>query len=267
MVVIALLVLSVSVAAGDFELVGGPTLSKVEFTYTDSYSGIAPAGDVDFKVEYDAVKKIETGATGYFAGLRYIMDNDLGFGIGYESLSAKFRDDEHVLKNDGEIIHDYYDDYFTNKGIDNNTVEHTFSGPYLEMLYKINNMFSVRGSVISTSYQVDYDYYIDKEEEFNGSTEITKKSGSKTIMEGSGLGYQIGAELNYPLTENLSILSSANYITTELEIKRKYDDDQEKLVPYDQYVKNKQGLTSIDTAEGTLEYSGYKFTLGLNYSF
>ncbi len=246
--IVFLFVLTMSVAAGDFEFVGGPTISNLDLTI--NAEGNVESGDIEPQIANDNSEQIEIsleteeGAMGYYGGVRYLFDNGFGIGLGYESQSF-----EAGLGLDIDYTEEpWFDGHIY--------LDNSLSGLYLEGLYEINDIFALRGAISSNSFTSTLDYDLDDVFFINDSDRVD-------IAEGDGLGYQVGGEVNYPVTDNLSILSSISYITGNIDIEKVYNG--EKLVNVDDidYIFGEE----ISNQSITLDYSGIKFALGVNYSF
>src|SRR5690554_243949 len=81
LVLVILLVTTFNVVAGNFEFVGGTSLNKLELNVEGTEKGEDEEYTIGLTVEN------QTGNE-FYGGVRYILDNGLGFGAGYESLSV-----------------------------------------------------------------------------------------------------------------------------------------------------------------------------------
>ncbi len=242
-VIVLLFVMSMGVAAGGFEFVGGPTISKIDVDLNIKTELIEDERErYTLAAQESSVLGIslesEEGAAGYYGGMRYLFDNGFGLGAGYESKSFK----------SGLGLDVEYDGTSVLNG--NLNLINSLSGPYIEGLYAINDIFALRGAISSNSLTstldagINVDYY------------SIDESINEDLASGNGVEYQIGAEANYPITDEISILSSASYITGTVDIDKVYNGDE---------------LTDINDVisdtEISVNYSGIKFAIGVNYSF
>lgn len=236
LVIVVLLLMTFNAVADDFEFVGGTSLSKLEFEL-----------GYDIESNDETVTDESLAGNGFYGGVRYILDNGLGFGAGYDTLEVTQGIEEYREASSSNYYEEWkYEDSTTYK----------LSGPYIEMFYKIKEMITLKGGLVfnkllasreefESYYYEDY-YYED----------IDKYSDEyKAEMKGEGIGYQLGAELEHPFTDNLSITGTVSYRFGNLDITHIYSDATEKFEKLP------------DDFDILLDYSGYSFGFGLNYAF
>jgi len=241
MVIVVLSVLSINVlAAGDIEVVGGVSFINLEISTSIT------ATESDY--EYDLSTSIK-GNIGneLYGGIRYVLDNGLGFGAGYSSLSTESNREEEV-----KIFSPSYKETYESKDIEHIKLE----GPYVEAIYKVTEMISIRGAVLFQNLIISVEelqnYY---EETDTGYIDQYEYSEEYDYAKGEGLGYQIGAEINYPLSEDFLITGKAAYVLGSYDITHIYNSNEEELneIP--------------DNGKMTVEHSGFSLGFGINYSF
>lgn len=230
LVIVVLFVMSLGVAAGTFNFVGGTSISKVNFTDTITEDNST------YKDVYD---RNNVAGQGYNAGVRYFLGNGLGFGVGYETNSYGLsREKDNTTYPDGTKYIDK--DYFTYK----------ISGAYLEMVYKLKKYLSMRGAVSFNNLVISNDeYYYD-----NTSGTVHTNSYNHDTAKGDGTGYQLGAELDYPLSDKFNLVSNISYMFGNIDLKKVYNDSTKEFEKVDGY-------------NYKIEYNGFKLGIGLNYSF
>jgi hypothetical protein len=176
---------------------------------------------------------IVVNGSGYYIGLRYIMDNNLGFGVGYDYAEAPLTLDLGL---------DYYGTEVDFEG----TVSSELSGPYGELVYELNDYITFNGAIAFYNYANKISYAV-----VDGSYE---DSDEMTFVKGNGTGYMLGAELDYPLYESLSVVSSIGYRSVSI--------DLNEINTAGFSGENFEKLEDL-----ILTMKGLKFGVGLSYDF
>ncbi len=219
--------LASAVSAGEFEAVGGCTSNN--FDSTLNYSP-----DEDFNLDI-GLKTLN--GSGYYLGARYFMDNNLGFGIGYDYVKVP-------LTLSLGLVSEYELDL-------QGTLSSELSGPYGEVVYKLNDYVTFSGAVAFYNFVNKLSYAI--EETYDGESD--GDSDEMTFVKGAGTGYMVGAELNYPFYDNFSIVSSVGYRTVTVDL-NEYNTE---------LFSGGEGFAELE--DWQLSMKGLKFGVGLSYNF
>ncbi len=134
-------------------------------------------------------------------------DDDLKSGIGFYGGILYWVNEQLAVGGGYESASSKY----TESGIETKNV---LSGPYGNIIYRLNDMISLNGGVA---------FYT---EELGVSDDVN----SITIFKSSGMGFLVGADLNYPIKENITITGNVGYRFANLPVKEimgaEYDGDE-----------------------------------------
>ena len=151
------------------------------------------------------------GGLGFYIGGQYWFNEDMAVEAGYDF--AKSSTDQSDIKQFPV----------------NNDVDNTLKGPYGKFVYNVNEMVNLNGGLA---------YYSNKLED------------DDTILEANGVGFLVGADVNYPINEQISFVGSGNYRMAKLDV----DKDEGKIAGQ-----------SFDGPE--IDMSGLRISGGISYKF
>ena len=77
----------------------------------------------------------------------------------------------------------------------NETVDNSVKGPYSKIIFNINDNVMLNGGIAYYSNEI----------------EVSTDTASMMLYEGSGIGFLLGGELNFPLNDKISLIGSGNY--------------------------------------------------------
>ncbi len=201
------------VLAGSFEAVGGVTFNTV---------------DIEQKCEDGEIYGIKNqfNGNGLYAGGRYWFSDKMAAGLGYDYVKLQpnfYRENDYMTDEDGTKM--------------------DLKGFYGELVYKMTDYVKVKGAL--ANYNFSAKYY---DEGTGMSSEYYDESEEYT---GSGMGYLIGAEMFYPVTDSLTLTSELSYRTVSINM-----DDFIYFI----------GPRYEPTIEST-DLKGLRLSVGLNYAF
>lgn len=238
---VLMLLLSINVLGAGFEVVGGINLNVADFIFKAERDNYMFEGDT---IIGEGISKDISGK-GFYGGLRYFFRNGLGLGVGYDTVNYTVFGMEdnltHILPDDSRIEEKL-------KESDGLKV----SAPYLELVYNLKDIVTLRGAVSYNNLSAtSYDYYY-----YRAGDDITEEDIQIEQIRARGLGYQIGADLNYPVTENFALIGRAAYILGNSKITHVYDAAEDVLVEIPD-----------DVIVPELNYRGFSFGFGISFAF
>ena len=160
---------------------------------------------------------------GLYIGGRYWFSDKMAAGIGYDYITSNPNMRYEELP--------YYDEF---------GVKIDMKGLYGEVVYQLTDYIKLKGDL--ANYNMTADYYEEENVLASEEDEIT----------GSGMGYIIGGEMNYPIKDDLSLNSSLGYRTASLTI-----DEPEDTMPD----------PLVESGDMEVDVKGLFFSLGLNMAF
>ena len=152
------------------------------------------------------------GGLGFYIGGQYWFNEDMAVEAGYDF--AKSSTDQSDVSNGLSATDD---------------VDNTLKGPYGKFVYNVNEMVNLNGGLA---------YYSNKLED------------DDTILEANGVGFLVGADVNYPINEQISFVGSGNYRMAKLDV------DEDKGI-----LKN----NTLNNPE--IDMSGFRISGGISYKF
>ena len=238
---VLMLLLSINVLGAGFEVVGGINLNVADFIFKAERDNYMFEGDTIIGEEISK----DISGKGFYGGLRYFFRNGLGLGVGYDTVNYTVFGMEdnltHILPDDSRIEEKLKE-----------SVGLKVSAPYLELVYNLKDIVTLRGAVSYNNLSAtSYDYYY-----YRAGDDITEEDIQIEQIRARGLGYQIGADLNYPVTENFALIGRAAYILGNSKITNVYDDDEDVLVEIPD-----------DVIVPELNYRGFSFGFGISFAF
>ena len=227
LVIFSLIVLSFSVSAKNINFVGGYTSNSLTPEYTAQFT------NTQLKLSSEAVS-----GNGFYFGGRYFINQKLGFGLGYDHVIAPLGISLDLSDNCNQLL----------LNINNDS---KISGPYGEIVYRINKYINLNGAVAYYNYINDLSYDV--------TISGNNHNDNGDLAKGEGYGYIIGSELNYPFHKNWSLVSSLGYRTTTIDINKI---NMTPFGPQDNYVDTDNYLDDFD-----VKFKGLRFGIGLSYNF
>ncbi len=243
LVFISVLMFSLSALAGDWEAVGGVTQNSLENEFNLNVEIDLPEEDITPSVvEPDQLLNLDLDLTtgdysgqGYYVGGRYWFNDVLACGFGYENVNSDYY--VNFTLNDLDIFIPPFLMYEDLNGELELGANANFSGPYAELVYKVNDFLRLNGSAGKYAYTLD------------GYFEIEDENGKIELLSGDGYGYIVGAEMEYPFKNDFSFIASAGYRFMNFSM----DKIGEEKIPEE---------VKID-----LGVKGLRFGAGISYSF
>lgn len=218
---LGLILLAPMAAAENLEFVGGVTINNLAFQETVMVGSITQS---------EGEGTHEVAASGFFLGGRYWFNEYFAVGLGLDSCSS-----QRTVEAYGFIPLIYMPTVDAEEMIN-------LSGPYVEAVYKISNMFRLIGGLAFYDYSREYeiDYVTDMVVDYPLLNE-----------KGSGTGLIFGAELDYPLSAGLSLVGQAGFRSISIDI-------SETSLPF---------IVPSGAEYYRLDVGGYRIALGLSYQF
>ena len=224
-VVVCLLVFTFTVSAQDLEFVSGVSIenwnTNVDVTYKSE-------SDNWFKRSYSS-----DAALGLYAGGRYWLNEKMAITGGLDM--ARF---SYVYTYENE---NPYNSKTTNK--------RTLVGPFGQVSYRLNDIFTLNGGIGYYSYKARETYEDSDENDQN-------KDYDHDLLKGNGLGFSIGTEIEYPIKENIALNSSLGFRRVNINVDEYYDYYEEEMAKAEDVYENY-----------SLVINSLKIGLGISYEF
>ena len=150
-------------------------------------------------------------------------DTDLESGFGFYVGGQYWLSDQIGIEAGYDVAKSSDDDF------EGSEVDINLSGPYGKGVYKVNEMISLNGGLAYYSFTMDQSY-----------------QWYNVEWKGNGIGFLLGGEMTYPISDKISLIGSGNYRLANIDI--------------DKYKEQ-------DVEDTELNMSGLSLRAGISYNF